>query len=79
MSNEVIVQLEECEYSGWKIRLILPLKNRHGKPCVADLDYWEDSEEMSESGGAHVARGVADLFVNAKAQYKLPKHEITEL
>ncbi|KKN79652.1 hypothetical protein LCGC14_0338560 [marine sediment metagenome] len=79
MGNEVIVQLEECEYSGWRIRLIFPLKNMHGKPSSADLDYWEDSEEMSESGAVHVARVVADLFVNAKAQYRVPKHEITEL
>ena len=79
MSNEVIVQLEECEYSGWKIKLIFPLKNRYGKPWIADLDYWEDSEEMSEAEAAHVARVVADLFVNAKAQQRVPKHEITEL
>ena len=79
MSNEVIVQLEECEYSGWKIKIIFPLKNRHGKPVSSDVDYWEDSEQMSEAGAAHVARVVADLFVNAKAQHRVPAHEITEL
>ena len=79
MSNEVIVQLEDCEYSRWKIKLIFPLKHRHGRPLSSDVYYWENSEEMGEAEAIVVTKRVVALFVNAKAQYRVPKHETRDL